>query len=274
MNFLPTSTVEKRSLYTAIMVEPREHPAMEFVLLNILENLNADWSVVLLHGNKNLNYIQRILENHPSMVPRIQLVHLEIDNLLQMEYSDLFFEPRFYEYIPTEMFLVFQTDSMIIPENKDKVNEFMEYDYVGGPWPASNGDVPFQVGNGGFSLRRKSKMLELLSHRDAEYLKHKNIRYGNKYYIEDLFFSGCYHENIELKKPTYKKAMEFSAEAEYGIEPFGVHSVWKYPYIYESLIYKYPIIQELTIINLRYSAILSTLPSKTTTNRFFSYASL
>jgi hypothetical protein len=245
MDFLPISTVEKRSLYTAIMVEPREHPAMEFVLLNILENLNVDWTVVLLHGNKNLNYIQRILENHPSMVSRIQLVHLGIDNLTKMEYSDLFFEPRFYEYIPTEMFLVFQTDSMIIPENKDKIYKFMEYDYVGGPWPDTNYIIPLQVGNGGFSLRRKTKMLELLSHQHADYFKHKNIERGDNNYVEDVFFSGVYHENIEIKKPTYEEAKEFSVESVAHESPFGVHSLWRTSNLYEDFINKYPIVKEL-----------------------------
>jgi hypothetical protein len=227
------------------MVEPREHPAMEFVLLNILENLNVDWTVVLLHGNKNLNYIQRILENHPSMVSRIQLVHLGIDNLTKMEYSDLFFEPRFYEYIPTEMFLVFQTDSMIIPENKDKIYKFMEYDYVGGPWPDTNYIIPLQVGNGGFSLRRKTKMLELLSHQHADYFKHKNIERGDNNYVEDVFFSGVYHENIEIKKPTYEEAKEFSVESVAHESPFGVHSLWRTSNLYEDFINKYPIVKEL-----------------------------
>ena len=249
--------------YTAIIVEPREHPALEFVLLNILNNLNEDWSVVLLHGNKNINYVYKIIANHPEVATRIQTINLNVDNLKRMEYSDLFFEPHFYEYISTEMFLVFQTDSMIIPKNKDKIYEFMEYDYVGGPWPETNGEVPLQVGNGGFSLRRKSKMLELLTHRDAEYLKCKNISFGNKYYIEDLFFSGIYHEGIFINKPTYEKAKEFSAEAEYGIEPFGVHAVWNYKNVYETLIYKHPIIRELELLNTNN---ILHLPSQATAN--------
>ena len=247
---MKNSNIQKSTKYTAIIVEPREHPALEFVLLNILTNLNEDWSVVLLHGNKNINYIYEIIANHPEVATRIQPINLNIDNLNRMEYSDLFFEPSFYEYIPTEMFLVFQTDSMIIPENKDKIYEFMEYDYVGGPWPETNYIVPLHVGNGGFSLRRKSKMLELLTHRDAEYLKHKNIEKGLKYYIEDVFFCGIYHEGIEVKKPTYEKAKEFSVESVPYDEPFGIHLIWRTNYIYQYLITKYPIIKKLRELNM------------------------
>lgn len=62
-----------------------------------------------------------------------------------------------YENIPTETFLIFQTDTLINPKYKDLIYEFIDYDYVGAPW-ISNGDV----GNGGLSLRKKSKMIEII----------------------------------------------------------------------------------------------------------------
>ena len=42
--------------YTAVIVEPREHKALEFVLNNVLENLSEDWNVLIFHGNNNINY--------------------------------------------------------------------------------------------------------------------------------------------------------------------------------------------------------------------------
>jgi hypothetical protein len=180
---------------------------------------------------------------------RIQKINLGVDNLKQMEYSDLFFNPRFYDYIPTEMFLIFQTDSMIIPENKHRIYEYMEYDYVGAPWPDTNYVTPLQVGNGGFSLRRKSKMLELLSHNDADYLKHKNISRAVNHYVEDVFFCGMYHEGIHVNKPSYQKASEFAIESVYSKNPFAVHAVWKYPPAYYPTLNDYPFIRELVDLN-------------------------
>ena len=47
--------------YTAIIVEPRKHPALEFVLNNFLENLNNDWNIIIYHGKKNKIYIKKII---------------------------------------------------------------------------------------------------------------------------------------------------------------------------------------------------------------------
>lgn len=256
MSFYSKSDVEsirRITDYTAIIVEPREHAALEFVLSNFLENLNQNWSIVILHSNKNEEYLNNIIQNIPNAEQRIQKVKINTDNLHPYEYSDMFFHKEFYQCIPTEIFMVFQTDSMIIPENKDKLQDFMEYDYVGSPWPSSNGDKPMQVGNGGLSLRRKSKMLELLSHLNEDYLKKKNIRCANTYYIEDLFFCGEYHEGVEVKKPSYQKSKEFGAEADYGNDPFGVHSCWKYPNVYNDIIQKYPIVSQLKDLQFIYT---------------------
>lgn len=64
------------------------------------------------------------------------------------EFYELF---NHYDYI-----LIYQTDCWVF---EDRLDYFMElgYDYYGAPWPIYND----QVGNGGFSLRKVSKMIEL-----------------------------------------------------------------------------------------------------------------
>jgi hypothetical protein len=115
------------------------------------------------------------------------------------------------------MFLIFQTDTIIL--NRDKIYDFMNYDYVGAPfnrnlkWRKSLPNTDFyDVGNGGLSLRRKSKMLEILNNNK---MKNKN---------EDIYFA--YYHNI--KKPNVKKAQEFSIETTYYDKPFGIHKIWSY----------------------------------------------
>ena len=120
----------------------------------------------------------------------------------------MFFCPTFYDNIPTETFLIFQTDSIILRENKDKIYDFIKYDYVGAPWPKTMDILgKMEVGNGGLSLRKKSKMVELLQY------KEKGIAndglYG-KYVAEDQFFCGYYVPEVNVYKPTYIKAREFS----------------------------------------------------------------
>lgn len=267
---LPFHCVEKRSEYTAIIVEPRKHPALLFVLRNFIENLSSEeWSFVVLHGNQNKEFIEQILEQleaegktnrpfqPPSLRTRIQTVNIGVDNLNRYEYSDLFFNPRFYDYyVPTEIFLIFQTDTMIIPENRHKINDYLAYDYVGAPWPPNNEYVGTENGNGGLSLRRKSKMLELLTYAESPLLVGQ-IPMADKCYVEDLFFCGTIHrrffgDQIKMNKADFEKAQNFSVETYYvsGNCPWGIHSVWKYPETYAVLKNKYPFIEELRMLQI------------------------
>lgn len=143
--------------YSAVIIEPRSHPALEFVLNNFTTNLNDDWGFIIFYGNLNYNYIINIITKIPNYNIRIKLINLNIDNLTIKMYNDLLTNINLYENIPTETFLIFQTDTLINPKYKDLIYEFINYDYVGAPW-ISNGDV----GNGGLSLRKKSKMIEII----------------------------------------------------------------------------------------------------------------
>jgi hypothetical protein len=60
------------------------------------------------------------------------------------------------------MFLVFQLDTLISDVYHSKIYDFMQYDYVGAPLPLHfELNLGTLVGNGGLSLRKKSKMLEV-----------------------------------------------------------------------------------------------------------------
>jgi hypothetical protein len=248
------SIIKQPYKYTAVIVEPREHKAFEFVLKNFMENLDENWGFVIFHGTKNETYLKNIINNSlEKYKPQITLVNLGIPNMSVADYSMMFYEADFYSYIPSEMFLIFQTDSIILKENRDKIYDFMEYDYVGAPWKKSFGILgKMEVGNGGLSLRRKSKMIQLLKYKNRAINRGKygKPRYG-KYYAEDWFFNGYFCPEIGIKKPTVEKAKDFSIEAIYSSSPFGVHKPWSG--LEDSqltiLMEKYPDINELYILN-------------------------
>jgi len=193
--------------YTAIIVEPREHKALSFVLKNALTNLPDNWNIVIMYGNKNKDFVLNIIDNDLSEYrERITIKNLNVDNLTIAEYNNLLTSKEFYDNIPSEIFLVFQTDSVICDENSKIINDFMQYDYVGAPWKDA-------VGNGGFSLRRKSKALEIIS----------KCKRGNE--NEDVYFANpC----TNIFKPSMEKAKMFSVEAYYSDKSFGVHKPWAY----------------------------------------------
>jgi hypothetical protein len=204
--------------YTAIIIEPRKHKALHFVLKNFLENLDNNWNFIIFHGNLNKEYIENIIKTKLNKYKeRITLISLNVDNINDgHEYSKILTAEKFYDYIPNETFLIFQTDALINPKYKNKINDFLIYDYVGAPWLYLN-----DVGNGGLSLRKKSKMLEII--RNCPYVDNKDMNN-----VEDLYFSRNKCKNINLYKPNVDKAKEFSSETIWNPTSFGIHKVWQY----------------------------------------------
>jgi len=198
--------------YTAIIIEPRKHNAFSFVLNNFLENLSDEWGFIIFHGTHNVDFVNKIMDElSPSYKSRIiNKVNIGMSNLNGVTYSTLFGTPSFYTFIPTETFLVFQTDSIILQKNKHFIHQYLEYDYVGAPW------INRKVGNGGLSLRKKSKMLEIL----------RSKTYKGDH--EDMFFSLNIPESITYHVAPYEHAKKFSIETVYDESPFAVHNCWNY----------------------------------------------
>jgi len=197
---------------TAIIVEPRRHRALAFVVRNVLENLEVNWNVRIYHGTENEEFVGKLLDGElADLRERISLKNLGVADLpTARAYSEILTSREFTEGIPTETFLVFQTDSMINPRNKHLIHKFMKYDYVGAPWPWDW----LQVGNGGFSLRKRSKMLAIINtttHQAGQY--------------EDHYFS-IGSSLVRPFKPSAEEAKEFSIEQIYTPKSFGIHKAW------------------------------------------------
>ena len=215
-NFKTYVNVDSPNKYTAVIVEPRQHKALEYVLHNFLENLDDNWNIILFHGNLNKEFSENIVNtNLKEYKHRISLIDLKIDDLKSLrEYSTLLLSKEFYDNIPTEVFLVFQTDAIICSKFKHFIYDFIKYDYVGAPL----GDGI--VGNGGLSLRRKSKMLEILD-------KCKNLD-GIQQSYEDVLFSIPCEEVTDYNKPSTEEAKNFSIEKILNDKSFGLHKAYKY----------------------------------------------
>ena len=116
---------------------------------------------------------------------------------------------------------------MIFKKHKNLINNFLEYDYVGAPWLQCK-----QVGNGGLSLRKKSVMLKIMN----------TIPYNGC--NEDVYFS----RSMNINKPSYTKALQFSVETIFNNISFGCHSPWKYEN-YDNLLNLYEDFNELCLLN-------------------------
>jgi hypothetical protein len=185
----------------------------------------------MFHGTKNKEYIDKIVTSlTEGQQNRISFRNLGVDNLSYEAYAELKTSVNFYKSLPTEICLFMETDSMIIPRNKDKVYNFLEYNYVCAPWSggAHSPNSSEGVGNGGFSLRRRSAMILTLQENP---------------YTPRPGGDDCFLSKIVKYKPSLMTALEFSTESLLW-ESFGLNAPWKYIQM-KHLEEKFPFIHEL-----------------------------
>ena len=122
------------------------------------------------------------------------------------------------EYLDNEYVLVVQDDGHIVnPDLWD--DEFLNYDYIGAPWPAHvmNSYIPpqFNVGNGGFCIRSKRLM---------EFVATDNRLVYNS--LEDFMICQLNRAYLEMNGFRFAPediASKFSWECGEFRDSFGVH---------------------------------------------------
>jgi hypothetical protein len=196
----------------AVIVETRSHPHLSYVLRNLMHFLDGSWGLCIVHGPANRVFVEQTVRGWGE----VQLVDCGAQEMTADRYSALKCSASFWEQIPSEHILLFQTDSLL---RRSGVEEFLEYDYVGAPWMhvlVDQKSAEGPVGNGGLSLRRRSAMLKILQDhsRDAQT-------------PEDQFFSThLYRDGYRL--PSLEKASHFSTETIFQPESLGLHKAWLY----------------------------------------------
>lgn len=213
----------------------------------------------------NLDYYEKCLGEKVDYVSFAPHFFTSIE-----EYSELLKQNSFYKAFSNYKYiLIYQTDAWVF---KDDLLSWCHkgYDYIGAPWfenfsSHENGKELWTVGNGGFSLRRVDKFLQLTDMerrvRSPKYiLKYERHNKGGllrcilmafgfrntiKYFIknhwgfpEDNYFCNLLgqFDNCIINRPTADEACAFSFERSpaYLFEktnhtlPFGCHAWEKY----------------------------------------------
>jgi len=145
-------------------------------------------------------------------------------------YYSEFCVKRLNSFIKSDYCLIFQDDGFILnPHLWD--DEFLDYDYIGAPWPLYIGwpKEGQQVGNGGFSLRSKnflevSSTLPTTTANEDTYILNQNR--------EHLDAHGVKIAPVEVAR---KFAVEFELDKDHNISScFGFHSK---RYLNDSMLY-------------------------------------
>lgn len=178
----------------------------------------------LKYSMKDINFGEtKLITNENIEDPSFKTVL--IDKLTYDGYNK-FIVFDLHKYITTDYALIIQDDGFVVnPEMWQ--DEFLEYDYIGAPWPpqisffSDNNGQLVRVGNGGFTLRSK-KLLQAANEKD---LKWTNV--SEDYYI--CCKNAHIYKECGLKFAPVDVAKYFSHEFNLpeteGIKPFGFHSI-------------------------------------------------
>lgn len=204
----------------AVFVEFRELPHIYFLLKNAIIKLNKYFSFKIVCGNKNYEYM-RFINNMLNNI--CEIIIIDIDECTRDEYNDMLLNTKFWELFDCEKILIFQEDSIIFNEN---IKKFLVYDYIGAPWKKSDNTNYMEVGNGGFSLRDRKKMLQCLEKPYDDKLFQRINKCSLNNVPEDIYFCNML-KKYEIGNVASKDvAKKFSQEEIKSENPVGGHCWW------------------------------------------------
>ena len=232
--YIPKS-VKKEPRLETVLIEFRWFPHLEFLVRNMVIKLHH-WNHTIVCGNNNHRKIKIMCK---SICPDIRIIHMNIDNLIPSTYSELLITKSFWEQFHGEKLLIYQEDSFLFHH---RIESFLDYDYVGAPWPRHQDDNKLCVGNGGFSLRTKKVMIKVIENVKMESLKlGKNtveyMKNTNSFVIpEDVYFTKAMIDfKIGWVAP-WEIARTFSQESIPSENPLGGHNFFLANYQHNDLV--------------------------------------
>jgi hypothetical protein len=248
----------------ALIVDPRYDASMEAAIRQHMFFLNPrGWNLMVVSHNFHKDQIRADFPNCIFAEIDESLVYYNDSkpNITIDGYNRIFLSPHFWSALPVENIFVFQKDCFMYKMFDDK---FLEYDFVGARSVFFVGENNIQslVTNGGFSLRKKTAMLECLRHVSFTQLYKDLYQTISKQKIniinpdklgkrnEDIFFSlAC--ELLCKNIPEHHIQPEFAVEAEYNIDTAGHHGWNKSYHTVEQVL-------EILSINSNYKDLLET----------------
>jgi hypothetical protein len=178
-----------------VIVEPRKHKHLKYVCENFDKNMCKTWDLYVFHGKSSRDFAEASVKDIQGR--KVFLIALDTDNLNAQQYNELFKKSSFWDQVTAENILVFQTDTVLCPASKYKINDFVRYNYIGcssnspaereKEWVTGDENGHMFYGVGGLSFRKKSFMMKCIN-------DNPNIRPD---FAEDVFFSNCVAKTLD-----------------------------------------------------------------------------
>ncbi|KAL7267747.1 hypothetical protein RUND412_009651 [Rhizina undulata] len=238
---VPTSPYNESKV--ALLIEDRPIAHLAPLMLHFISLVPQDWKFVFMGSDESIKFINNSLPiqahersgkldfvNVPSNVSvkgqeelSVTMTTLWFWEFLGARETWNWEDPYTDEIITgkdgkqrrrpqVEWMLVFQTDSIMCANSKVSLNDWLQYDWVGAPW---NIHDRFG-GNGGLSLRRLSRIIQVLKTEKRE--PHTSL--------EDLWLVQRIGLLPGVNMANGSQESHFSVEAVWQDEPMGYHMGW------------------------------------------------
>jgi hypothetical protein len=218
--------IELDNNYESVLIEFRVIPNLEFLIRNNIIKLGEKWSHTVICGNINYEYVKSLCK---TISENIKIIKLDYNNIGQSEYSKILSSIEFWNLLVGEKILIYQEDSCLFKYN---ISDFLEWDYIGAPWTISHNDNSYLVGNGGFSLRTKQIMIDVINtisiidtkfnSSTIQYMKNTGQNIGP----EDVYFTKNMIEFNIGRLADWNTAFKFSSEWVHNPDSLGGHCFW------------------------------------------------
>lgn len=175
--------------------------------------INNDHDIVFVRPKNGID-----IKSYFDLITKTEVTSIAFDDKYfknTMTYSQLCLSYEFYKCFERYNYMmIYQTDCWIFKNEIDKFCD-MGYDYIGPPiyskysfWPSFKIGSRPMVGNGGLSLRKISKMLQITDPNGYIYNKFGKEQY-EKFDVEDVVICDLFAHMIYMNIPDYKVAEKF-----------------------------------------------------------------
>jgi hypothetical protein len=207
-------SIDMRCPIWGVIVETREHPAIDRVVNNFIDNVQIP--IQIFHGNRNLEFIMSTSIAKLARDGRVHLTRLATDDLGAAKYNALLLSHRFWDSVlGRKKILIFQTDAVSCKHSDYTLGDFASYDYIGSKWRRQRPvGLIIEGGSGGLSLRDWERTYECLS------------RFPPHHWCggEDGYF-GFHIELMGGKVGRGNECAKFSTESEFLFKSWGGHQI-------------------------------------------------
>jgi hypothetical protein len=212
----PSSLYDRTKL--AFLVETRPLPHLPALFAHMTNLVPPEWTFKFMGSPTAIAFMRSsLLISRLEASGKLSIVPLPSNYTLsdRESISQMFTDPHLYKNIlaPAENLLVFQPDSIFCANAPTTLNDFLEWDWIGAPWSST----AKYGGNGGLSLRKVSKVLEVLEG------ERRTVGDGA---LEDLWLSSRLNGLEGARIPNATVSKTFSVESVWDDMPLGYHIGW------------------------------------------------